>query len=214
MFRPSIRLLSIFCLITLDILLVINIISNHTSRKTSRATENVSKINQIAMIQGKKVAKISIVSPTPTITPAPSITPTPLPSPVPTKTVTEPSITPTSAPQSVTQMILEQVNDFRVSNGLPAVQTDGYTCALATTRAQEISNGFSHDGFNNRVSSHTLPYPSYHYVNENIAMNSDPAQVVPMWIASPGHNENMKRDTTYVCIGKYGEYYAYEGWKP
>ena len=45
-------------------------------------------------------------------------------------------------------------------------------------------------------------------------MNSDPDNVVKSWIDSPGHNENIQKDTPYVCIARNGNFYAYEGWKP
>jgi len=45
-------------------------------------------------------------------------------------------------------------------------------------------------------------------------MNSDYRKVVPNWIASSGHAENMQKDTPYICIKSNGNYYAYEGWKP
>lgn len=107
------------------------------------------------------------------------------------------------------------MNAFRASKGLYAVHSDSNTCNFAATRAQEIATGgFSHSGFENRISAHTLPYPSYHEVTENIELNPDPSTVVQMWINSPGHNANMQKDTPYVCIMNSGNYYAYEGWRP
>lgn len=94
------------------------------------------------------------------------------------------------------------------------VSTDSNTCNFAQTRAGEITTNFSHSGFNDRISAHTLPYPSYSYVNENIAMNSNYQNVADSWINSPGHAENLQADTPYACVGINGKYYAYEGWKP
>lgn len=110
--------------------------------------------------------------------------------------------------------ILDQINAFRASKGLSSVQSDSNTCNFAAIRAQEIASSFDHSGFNNRVSGQTLPYPSYHQVTENIELNQDPGSVVQMWIDSPGHNANMQKDTPYVCVMNYGNYYAYEGWRP
>jgi uncharacterized protein YkwD len=109
---------------------------------------------------------------------------------------------------------MNAINDYRKSQGLSAVKTDPYTCSFAKIRAQEITQGFNHDGFSNRITSHTLPYPTYHQVTENIAMTSDYKRVVTLWINSPGHAENMRRDTPYVCVESSGNYYAYEGWRP
>lgn len=144
----------------------------------------------------------------PTSTPKPTFTPTPKP-------ILTPKPTSTSvATSSSTDYIMNQINNYRTSLGLSKVQTDSYTCNFAKIRAQEISQGFNHDGFNKRVSSRTLPYPSYQKVTENIAMTSDYRQVESMWQNSPGHAENMRADTPYVCVMQYGNYYAYEGWKP
>ena len=109
---------------------------------------------------------------------------------------------------------MKQINDFRAGKGLSPLSTDGNTCGFAVTRASEIVVNFNHDGFENRISSHTLPYPSYHEVAENIAMNSDSNAVVPGWINSPGHNENMSRNVPFGCVGISGNYYVFEAWKP
>ena len=109
---------------------------------------------------------------------------------------------------------MNAINDYRRSQGLSEVRTDSNTCNFAKIRAQEITNGFNHDGFNNRISSKTLPYPGYQLVTENLARNSNYKNVVQSWINSPGHAENMRKDTPFVCVESSGDYYAYEGWKP
>lgn len=116
--------------------------------------------------------------------------------------------------QNSTSDLLQQINNFRGSKGLGTIQTDPYTCAFANTRAAEITSAFNHDGFSSRVNSKNLPYPSYSEIAENIAMSSNPADVVQAWIDSPGHNENMLKNTPFACIGNSGDYYAYEAWKP
>lgn len=159
-----------------------------------------------------------IISPTPTLTRR--ITPFPTLLPSATSVLThQVSPTPTQSSQQVSlsavqTYILNGINAYRESKGLSFVSADSYTCSFAAVRAQEITTSFTHDGFTNRINSHTLPYPSYHEVTENIAMTSDYQQVVPMWIASPGHAENMQKDTPYVCVAQSGNYFAYEGWKP
>lgn len=166
-------------------------------------------------------------SPTIRITPSPTITPTitPIPTSTPTLTPTPttiqsgPTSTVTPAPSTTTSIpdyILSQVNEYRKSKGLGSVSSNNETCAFALIRVKEISSleTFNHDGFTSRVNNKTLPYPSYHEVTENIAYNTDYKDVVPKWTASPGHEENMRKDTLYVCIGKYGDYYTYEGWRP
>lgn len=158
-------------------------------------------------------------SPTPTPTDTPTPTPTKKPTPTPTK---KPSPTPTKTVTPVTEIsgdpiknyIMQKINEYRSSQGLSAVKTDSYTCDFAKVRAEEISHNFNHDGFRSRIDSHTLPYPSYHEVTENIAMTSDYKEVVTMWINSSGHAENMRRDTPLVCVEKFGNYYAYDAYRP
>ncbi len=151
-------------------------------------------------------AKVLVISRTPTPLPTPTLTPTPIPT---------PSVKPTPTPSSsFDSLFLDSVNSYRASKGLSAVSSDSYTCSFAKLRAQEISTNFNHDGFNNRLNSHTLPYPSNHEVTENIAMTSNPNDVINMWINSPGHSANMQKDTPFVCIQNSGDYYVYEGYKP
>lgn len=143
-------------------------------------------------------------------TPTPKLSPKPTTAPKPTQ---KPTSTTTSSDPKVTYM-MNAINKYRTSLGLSSVKTDSYTCNFAKIRAKEITTDFSHDGFNQRVNNHTLPYPSYSQITENIAMTQDYKQVVQLWINSPGHAENMRQDTPYVCVQYSGNYYAYEGWRP
>lgn len=183
--------------------------SHHNHSFTSPLPNSAVKLSQV-------------VSPTPTSTPTPQFTPTPTPT-------IKPRPTPTSIPtpqlpialtqsssvslSSQEQAMIDGINAYRKSNGLPPVKPDSKTCSFAQTRAHELTSGFSHDGFTSRISAHTLPYPRYTEVTENIAQTQDPTQVVTMWINSPGHAENMRRDTPYVCVKGENGNYAYEGWK-
>jgi uncharacterized protein YkwD len=146
-----------------------------------------------------------------TPTPTPTKTPTPSTTKSPTPTLVTSSATPSDTKKT---FIMNAINSYRRSLGLTEVKTNSYTCNFALIRAKEITTSFNHDGFSNRISSKSLPYPSYSLVTENIAMTSDYTKVVTMWINSPGHAENMRRDTPYVCVESSGNFYAYEGWKP
>lgn len=161
----------------------------------------------------------------PTLTPTPSPTPTIKPSPTPKPPITtvptsaQPQTNITSTPPDVNtndvgQNLLNQVNSFRAGKGLSAFSTNGYACAFAVTRANEITSNFSHEGFRSRIESHTLPYPSYSSIGENIAMYSSSDQVIQAWIDSPEHNENLSKEVPFACIGKSGNYYVFESWKP
>ena len=161
----------------------------------------------------------STTSPTSTPTPTKSVTPTPTKTltPSPTRTTT-PTPTATQSSNSLLdakqQYMMNAINAYRKQNGLSAVEAEKYTCDFASTRAKEITTNFSHDGFVQRANNKTLPYPSYSLVTENIAMTSNYQNVVNMWIQSPGHAANMRKDTPYVCVAYNGNYYAYVGWRP
>ena len=59
-----------------------------------------------------------------------------------------------------------------------------------------------------------LDYHSWSKVTENIAETPNYAEVVNLWANSPGHAENMRADTPFVCVRQAGNYFAYEGMKP
>lgn len=153
---------------------------------------------------------------TPKLTPTPEAAVSPKPLLVPTPTpVSSPG--PTSAPANYgdqTSYFLEQINDYRRSQGLSSVRPEPNTCSFAVSRTQEIISAFNHDGFTGRINNKTLPYPNYHFVTENIARNSNYQEVVKEWINSPGHAANMRADTPFVCVKSSGNFYVYEGWKP
>ena len=134
-----------------------------------------------------------------------------------------PTILPTSQPTPpiqtpqlsiISTYILNGVNEYRTSLGLSPVQASDETCAFAAIRAQEISHGFNHNGFYERVKNHTLPYSWWAHATENIAEAPDYHEIVKLWKNSPEHAANMRDNTPYVCIEKYGPYYAYEGMRP
>lgn len=180
------------------------------------------------LMMGSIPGTLKTLTPTPTPAPKPTSTPvltappprptsTPLPTSAPTINPT-PTPAPTALPQPATSstrdFMMNEINNFRRSKGLSAVSTDSYTCNFAQARAQEITSNFSHDGFNQRVSSGTLPYSSYRLVVENLARAGNYKDVVNLWINSPGHNANLSADTIYGCAGYSGDFYSYQGWKP
>lgn len=154
----------------------------------------------------KKIAGASTI-----ISTAPSPTQTATPSPKPTA-ISTPILK--TKQYETTNDLLQQINSFRSSKGLAHLTANSQTCFFANLRSQEIINSFNHDGFRSRIDSKTLPYPSYSTVAENIAMNSDPNAVVPGWISSPGHNENLLKDVPFGCVVSNGEYFVFEAWRP
>lgn len=147
-----------------------------------------------------------------TATPTPLIlTSTPVSQP---STSASPTKPPNQQSEDITGYIMNAINDYRRSLGLGPFQTDPYTCSFAKIRAQEISTNFSHEGFTQRLNNHNFPFPEYSYITENIAVTPNYKDVVNLWINSPAHAANMQKDTPFVCVQNYGNYYAYEGWKP
>ena len=149
-------------------------------------------------------------TPTPTIFIQPTSTPTPTPTP---QTLESTEIKQTGNP-SVQEFIMQEINNYRITQGLSKVTTDSQTCSFARIRVEEVSASFNHDGFRSRIDSNSLPYPTYSKVTENIAMNSDYTKVVESWINSSGHAENMRQDTPFVCVEQKGNYFVYVGWRP
>lgn len=99
------------------------------------------------------------------------------------------------------------VNNYRVSHGLNALSIDATLCAIAGERAREISQNFSHDGFEAAVERHDLQKSA----GENIA--SGPLTAVQFvewsWDKSPGHKANMLADWAEGCGGVFDRFAVY-----
>ncbi len=214
----------ILCLILLDVLLIFNILTSHENIQSVKVAklDPITSIKPVRIFSKVSASTVTVILPSVTPTIIITLTPTPTQTPVFTQIST-----PTSSPQaqssntntqssssSSSSLFLSEINAFRASNGLTPVSSNSETCNFAETRANEIVSNFNHDGFSSRASSHSLPYSSYSEVTENIAMNPNPSDVVNAWIASPGHNENMKKNTPFVCVKSNGNFYAYEGLRP
>lgn len=160
---------------------------------------------------GEKVAGITTFEESNLPTPAPTQIPTPTPSPTPSPA---PTLTPTPAIKTPTIDLLGLINQFRLEKGMSPLSANSETCFFANLRSQEIISSFNHDGFRNRIDSKTLPYPTYSSVAENISMNGEASQVIPGWINSPGHAENLLKDAPFGCVVSNGSYYVFEAWRP
>ncbi|MCY7336127.1 MAG: CAP domain-containing protein [Chamaesiphon sp.] len=108
------------------------------------------------------------------------------------------------------------VNRYRQSRNLPPLVADPAISAQAKAHSEEMarSSTMSHDGFNQRADSvsKTIVYRS---AAENVAFNAGHGQpelvAVKGWIASPGHQRNMRGQYDLTGIGvaqnAKGEYY-------
>lgn len=218
-------------LIVLDLLLVLDIKTNlrDANPKVLGTQTSVKKKIHIAkkppVINSLYVAKrYPSLAPSKKPTPTPTLTPTPSPKPDENKDSETSSLGSSNISAQVSSQsnsvvvlgnsLIDQINQFRSSNGRSPISENNETCSFASTRSTEIVSAFNHDGFSSRVSSKTLPYPSYSQVAENIAMNGDASKVIPGWINSPGHAENMLKEVSFGCVRNSGNYYVLELWKP
>ncbi|MGE5041571.1 MAG: CAP domain-containing protein [Candidatus Levyibacteriota bacterium] len=231
------RILLFFLLVSTSLILLSTLLTKmyYTSKLAMGAgrtylTQNAQVASALPSIALAKEGDPSATpTPFPTPTSIPILIPTSLPTPTPTRIPLTPTLPaevltkagPTATPAPIPPRsggglsdLLSQINDYRKSQGLSPVSSNAEICSFAKIRAGEIAGSFNHDGFTNRINSHTLPYSSYSSITENIAMNSNEGDVVKEWINSSGHAENMRKDTPFVCVEKSGNYYAYEGLKP
>lgn len=226
------RPILIILLLLLDLLLINNIVQNEKQEvlgvkiKTEKTTKSPKpKISPPVLsfeLANKKYPSLKpSAQPSPSLTPIPnpSSTPNPIPSETPKSSLSQ-SIGVSISSQASVQIksssnsLIDQINSFRSSKSMTPVSENTETCAFAKSRANEIVSNFNHDGFTGRVNSNSLPYPTYSSVAENIAMNSDANQVVPNWINSPGHAENLLKEVPFGCVRSNGNYFVFEAWKP
>ncbi|MCY7383060.1 MAG: CAP domain-containing protein [Microcoleus sp. CAN_BIN18] len=125
------------------------------------------------------------------------------------------NIAATSSIAELEKAVNEQINQYRVSKKLPPLSVDPRISQIARIHSQNMASGkvkFSHDGFDGRAKSITVPYQS---VAENVAYNlgySDPVRnAVDGWIKSDGHRKNIESQFNLTGIGiaknAKGEYY-------
>ena len=103
------------------------------------------------------------------------------------------------------QSVFNQINNYRASQGLPALTRNSAIENQARIHSQNMANGtvpFGHTGFSERVKAIGIPYRA---AGENVAYNqgySDPATIaVQGWLKSPGHLANIKGNYEKTGIG-------------
>ncbi|MBD2729419.1 CAP domain-containing protein [Nostoc sp. FACHB-892] len=135
-------------------------------------------------------------------TPVTNSTCTPNPEPVSNNTI---QVAASSNNAAVEQSVFNQINNYRVSQGLPALTRNSAIDNQARIHSQNMANGkvsFGHTGFSQRVKAIGISYSS---AAENVAYNqgySDPAtQAVQGWLKSPGHLANIKGNFEKTGIG-------------
>lgn len=120
--------------------------------------------------------------------------------------------------EQIEKLIHEKINDYRVSQGLPALSLDYRITNEARKYSAKMASGeaeFSHDGFDERAENLEKQALQYESVGENLAMlqgyDDLATEAVNGWIASPGHRKNIVGDYELTGIGVVenaaGEYY-------
>lgn len=123
----------------------------------------------------------------------------------------------TSSLTPVEQSFFNQINQYRTSQGLPALTLNSAITQQARIHSQNMANGrvpFGHQGFDQRVKAigKTVVYRA---AAENVAYNmgyKDPTiQAVQGLLKSPGHLKNIRGQYNLTGVGvtknAKGEYY-------
>ena len=105
------------------------------------------------------------------------------------------------------QYVFQQVNEFRVSRGMAALEWDARVADIARAHSADMAQGripCGHDGFGDRVSAISAVF-SIRAVAENVGMTSNldsPAEiVVNAWKTSSSHLENLIGDYHVTGVG-------------
>jgi uncharacterized protein YkwD len=113
--------------------------------------------------------------------------------------------------------IIRLTNEYREENGLEPLEHLSTVDILATIRAREAGESWSHtrpngEGFETVFSQYGILYRGYGENLFSVNTSYTPEEVVQAWKDSPGHNENLLRpqfDGIGVGVCKVGEYYYY-----
>lgn len=101
--------------------------------------------------------------------------------------------------------ILQYINNYRRSKGLPALEMDKYMNKIAEGHSKDMADGsvpFSHDGFDERIEKIDQKLGQSLRSAENVAYGNLTAEsVVKGWINSAGHRRNIRGKYTLTGIG-------------
>ncbi|MCD4534568.1 CAP domain-containing protein [Nocardioides sp. cx-169] len=104
----------------------------------------------------------------------------------------------TAQVREVRAVVLRDTNEFRASQGKPALKA----MAALDDVAQRWSARMARTGVFEHNPDYAGQYPSgWTRAGENIAYGYLLGEVVDAWIASPGHRENLLGDYTHLGIG-------------
>jgi uncharacterized protein YkwD len=101
--------------------------------------------------------------------------------------------------------ILADINAYRLSRGLPALQLDSYLSEIATAHSKNMAENltsFGHDGFESRMKEAFAHFQQPRGFAENVAYTpAEVTTVVDMWLHSGGHRKNIEGPYNLTGIG-------------
>ncbi len=105
------------------------------------------------------------------------------------------------------EIVINTVNNIRVSYGLNELAVTPLLLEVSNTRAEELAENFSHNRPDGSLCFTALKEAgiTYSFVAENIAAGrADPVSTVDQWMNSEGHRENILGENyTHIGIGYY-----------
>ena len=103
--------------------------------------------------------------------------------------------------------VLRQINDYRAKKGLKELTWNESITEAAIEHSKYMGNKtirINHDGFEERMHGLMKILTPARGAAENVANGQHSAEeVVSMWLASPGHRENIEGDYDLSGIGIY-----------
>lgn len=107
--------------------------------------------------------------------------------------------------KSLQNDILKLVNQHRAKLGLNALQMNDIATAEAAIHSADMAKGrtdFGHDGFDSRMKHLNQKLGLLRATAENVAYGKiDAAEVMDMWLNSPGHKKNIEGNFSEMGIG-------------
>lgn len=103
------------------------------------------------------------------------------------------------------QAILQDVNAYRKTKGLPPLKLDPFLSREARQHSQDMAThrmAFGHEGFSTRLKHMYAHVKHPNGAAENVAFNyKDGHVVVKNWLTSPHHRANIQGRYNYTGIG-------------
>jgi uncharacterized protein YkwD len=110
-----------------------------------------------------------------------------------------------SGKQKMEQAVFSLINQHRKKIGLNELKMNSGISEIARTHSRNMATGitaFGHDGFNDRIEEIKTIIPTVHAEAENVAYGArSAAEVVQMWLNSPGHKKNIEGKYNLTGVG-------------